>query len=82
MPHETRYHPDTIAALRSLDAAIIVAWMRQTYHYVPASLDLDFWRSVHRARTRCTALTDAERALSQQFLRDAPAAHDQQEDLP
>ena len=70
MPPDRTDDATFITTIRSLDAAMIVAWMEATYHYVPARIDTAFWRSVHRARTRCTALTAEERAHSQQFLRD------------
>jgi len=70
-PDPSAYDPAWVAALRSLDEATIVAWLRANRRHVPAVINLQWWTQIHRTRMRCTALTDAERAQSRQFVLDS-----------
>ncbi len=70
-PDPSAYDPAWVAALRSLDAATIVAWLRDHRRHVPDVINLHWWIQIHRTRMRCTALTDEERTQSRQFVLDS-----------
>lgn len=56
-------------ALRSLDKTKIEAYMKKYQVYRPAD-DEVFWAGIHKARLMATSMTEEEKEVSRQWLRD------------